>query len=218
MKIENGNRLISLIIGVSLSVIAFCSSSIFLDINDDAFARTIDNRNSFLINDRESPNILMLGDGSNRREAAITLFHRISFADDTLFPQRFESTSASTNDITLSDGMTLPARPTTLVVNKIQSNNTLVITLHSLNDKYMLTGTLKGSSKPSVNSTADNAQFSLTGNVSINKNKSYSVVATLAETKGKQITLTMGDAKTLTNFKATIDFSPPRGSEPLPGI
>ena len=61
---------------------------------------------------------------------AITLFHRTSFADDTLFPQTFDSSATSSNDITLSDGETLPARPTTLTINKIQANNTLALTLH----------------------------------------------------------------------------------------
>jgi hypothetical protein len=118
------------------------------------------------------------------------LFHRISFADDTLFPQMFESTPTSTNDISIDNGKTLPARPTTLTINKIQSNNTLVLALHSLNDKYLLTGDLKGSAKPAANSTADNAEFSLTGKININKNKSYPVVASLTETKSKEMTQT----------------------------
>ena len=143
------------------------------------------------------------------------LFHRISFADDTLFPQTFESTATSTNDITLDNGKTLPARPTTLIVNKIQSNNTLVLSLHILNDKYLLTGDLKGSAKPSANSTADNAEFSLTGKIDINKNKSYPVVASLTETKSKEITLTITAAKAPNNLKATLDFSPPRPPAPL---
>jgi len=45
------------------------------------------------------------------------------------------------------------------------------------------------------------------------------VVATLAENKGKQVTLTITDAKTPINFKVTIEFSPPHGGEqPLAGI
>jgi hypothetical protein len=45
------------------------------------------------------------------------------------------------------------------------------------------------------------------------------VVATLAENKGKQVTLTITDAKTPSNFKVTIEFSPPQGGEqPLAGI
>lgn len=143
------------------------------------------------------------------------LFHRISFADDTLFPQMFESTPTSTNDIIIDNGKTLPARPTTLTINKIQSNNTLVLALHSLNDKYLLTGDLKGSAKPAANSTADNAEFSLTGKININKNKSYPVVASLTETKSKEITLTITDAKAPNNFKTTLDFSPPRTPAPL---
>jgi hypothetical protein len=147
------------------------------------------------------------------------LFHPTSFADDTLFPQTFESSATSSNDITLSDGKTLPAMPTTLTINKNQANNTLVLTLHSLNDKYLLIGNLKGSAKPTANSNADNAQFPLTGSISINKDTSYSVVATLAENKGKQVTLTITDAKTPSNFKVTIGFSPPHGGEqPLAGI
>jgi hypothetical protein len=77
-----------------------------------------------------------------------------------------------------------------LTINKIQSNNTLVLALHSLNDKYLLTGDLKGSAKPAANSTADNAEFSLTGKININKNKSYPVVASLTETKSKEMTQT----------------------------
>ena len=164
------------------------------------------------------PNIIISDNLGNQDNAPITSFHSISFAEDTLFPQRFESNAASTNDISLNNGMTLPARPTTLTVNKIQSNNTLVLSLHSLNDKYLLTGNLKGSAKLGVNSTADDSQFSLTGNIIINKNKSYSVVATLDETKGKQVTLTMTDSKMPENFKATIGFSTPRGPEAMPGI
>ena len=80
------------------------------------------------------------------------MFHLTSFAHDTLFPQTFDSSASSSNDITLSDGKTLPARPTTITINKIQANNTLALTLHSLNDKYLLTGNLKGSVKPTANS------------------------------------------------------------------
>jgi hypothetical protein len=154
-------------------------------------------------------------DSSSTATTSAILLHPVSFSEDTLFPQTFESSATQTSDIMLANGTTLPPRPTTLTVNKIQSNNTLVLSLHSLNDKYLLTGDLKGPSKPAANSTADNAQFSLTGNITVNKSKSYSVIATLAESNTKQITLTITDAKTPNNFKATIDFSPPHPATPL---
>lgn len=154
-------------------------------------------------------------DSSSSATTSAILLHPVSFSEDTLFPQTFESSATQTSDIMLANGATLPPRPTTLTVNKIQSNNTLVLSLHSLNDKYLLTGDLKGPSKPAANSTADNAQFSLTGNITVNKSKSYSVIAKLAESNTKQITLTITDAKTPNNFKATIDFSPPHAATPL---
>jgi hypothetical protein len=222
---QHSVRLICIVVGVSLSIIGLHSSSILAslhnnnDNNNYVFAITSDTKNSiFLKQNMDFPNIIISDNLGNQDNAPITLFHSISFAEDTLFPQRFESSAASTNDISLNNGMTLPARPTTLTVNKIQSNNTLVLSLHSLNDKYLLTGNLKGSAKLGVNSTADDSQFSLTGNIIINKNKSYSVVATLDETKGKQVTLTMTDSKMPENFKATIGFSTPRGPEAMPGI
>jgi hypothetical protein len=154
-------------------------------------------------------------DSTSSATTSAILLHPVSFSEDTLFPQTFESSATQTSDIMLANGTTLPPRPTTLTVNKIQSNNTLALSLHSLNDKYLLTGDLKGPSKPAANSTADNAQFSLTGNITVNKSKSYSVIATLAESNTKQITLTITDAKTPNNFKATIDFSPPHAATPL---
>lgn len=154
-------------------------------------------------------------DSTSSATTSAILLHPVSFSEDTLFPQTFESSATQTSDIMLANGTTLPPRPTTLTVNKIQSNNTLALSLHSLNDKYLLTGDLKGPSKPAANSTADNAQFSLTGNITVNKSKSYSVIATLAESNTKQITLTITDAKTPNNFKATIDFSAPHAATPL---
>lgn len=154
-------------------------------------------------------------DSTSSATTSAILLHPVSFSEDTLFPQTFESSATQTSDIMLANGTTLPPRPTTLTVNKIESNNTLALSLHSLNDKYLLTGDLKGPSKPAANSTADNAQFSLTGNITVNKSKSYSVIATLAESNTKQITLTITDAKTPNNFKATIDFSPPHAATPL---
>lgn len=154
-------------------------------------------------------------DSTSSATTSAILLHPVSFSEDTFFPQTFESSATQTSDIMLANGTTLPPRPTTLTVNKIQSNNTLALFLHSLNDKYLLTGDLKGPSKPAANSTADNAQFSLTGNITVNKSKSYSVIATLAESNTKQITLTITDAKTPNNFKATIDFSPPHAATPL---
>ena len=138
----------------------------------------------------------------------ITMIQPISFVEDTLFPQSFVS-NPSGSDIALGNGTTLADRPITLTVNKIQSNNTLTLLLHSLNDKYLITGDLKGPAKLIANSTADNAQFSLKGNINLNKNTPYSVVGTLAETKTKGLTLTINDAKNPNNFKATIGFSPP---------
>lgn len=138
----------------------------------------------------------------------ITMIQPISFVEDTLFPQSFVS-NPSGSDITLGNGTTLADRPITLTVNKIQSNNTLTLLLHSLNDKYLLTGDLKGPTKLIANSTADNAQFSLKGNINLNKNTPYSVVGILAETKTKGLTLTINDAKNPNNFKATIGFAPP---------
>jgi hypothetical protein len=220
----NNNRLSYSLVCVGVSIVYIFSDSIFV-INNNEFAS--DNRNSPLIQSKDLHNNVVvldhngggISDYHDKADTiAITLFHRTSFADDTLFPQTFDSSATSSNDITLSDGKTLPARPTTLTINKIQTNNTLALTLHSLNDKYLLTGNLKGSAKPTANSDADNAQFPLTGNISINKNTSYSVVATLAEHKGKQITLTITDAKTPSNFKVTIEFSPPHGEQPLAGI
>jgi hypothetical protein len=223
MKV-NDNELFYSLVCIGVSIITICSVSIFL-INNNAFAS--DNGNSLLIQGKDFHNSITLGDDlgsiSDHHDKAdtigATLFHRTSFADDTLFPQTFESSATSSNDITLSNGKTLPARPTTLTINKIQANNTLALTLHSLNDKYLLTGNLKGSAKPTANSNADNAQFPLTGNISINKDTSYSVVGTLVEHQGKQITLTITDAKTPSNFNVTIEFSPPHGGEqPLAGI
>jgi hypothetical protein len=220
----NNNRLSYSLVCVGVSIVSICSVSFFV-INNNAFAS--DNRNSPLIQSKDLHNNVVvldhngggISDYHDKADTiAITLFHLTSFADDTLFPQTFDSSASSSNDITLSDGKTLPARPTTITINKIQANNTLALTLHSLNDKYLLTGNLKGSVKPTANSDADNAQFPLTGNISINKNTSYSVVATLAEHKGKQITLTITDAKTPSNFKVTIEFSPPHGEQPLAGI
>jgi predicted metallo-beta-lactamase superfamily hydrolase len=220
----NNNGLSYSLVCIGVSIVSICSVSIFV-INNNAFAS--DNRNSLLIQSKDFHNHVVvldhngggISDYHDKADTiAITLFHRTNFADDTLFPQTFDSSATSSNDITLSDGKTLPARPTTLTINKIQANNTLALTLHSLNDKYLLTGNLKGSAKPTANSDADNAQFPLTGNISINKNTSYSVVATLAEHKGKQITLTITDAKTPSNFKVTIEFSPPHGEQPLAGI
>jgi hypothetical protein len=203
---------IPIISGVSILLFFFMIHNI--NNNNDAFANV--SSNSMI----QTKGIGYTYDGifdssSTATTTSATLLHPVSFSEDTLFPQTFESSATQTSDIMLANGTTLPPRPTTLTVNKIQSNNSLVLSLHSLNDKYLLTGDLKGPSKPAANSTADNAQFSLTGNITVNKSKSYSVIATLAESNTKQITLTITDAKTPNNFKATIDFSPPHPATPL---
>ncbi|HZA07284.1 MAG TPA: hypothetical protein VE619_06235, partial [Nitrososphaeraceae archaeon] len=110
---------------------------------------------------------------------ATALFRSISFVDDTSFPQTFQSTASTSNEITLSNGKTLEARPITLTVNKIASNNTLIVNLHSLNDKYLLIGSLKGSSSKTIESTKDHTKFSLAGVITINKQTSYPVISNL---------------------------------------
>jgi hypothetical protein len=210
-------------------IIIVCSISIVLaisfDINSDhgndtasAFAVVSENRNDLLLTIKDSKydynSIAASKSSVIDGTQIIPTIHPISFAEDTLFPQSFES-NPSGSDITLSNGTTLADRPITLVVNKIQSNKTLTLSLHSLNDKYLLTGDLKGAAKLIANSTADNAQFSLKGNINLNKKTSYSVTGTLAESKTKGLTLTVNDAKNSNNFKATIGFSPPHSTGPL---
>jgi hypothetical protein len=158
-------------------------------------------------------------DTSISETKATAILRSISFADDTLFPQTFQSSASASNEITLSDGKVLEPRPTTLTVNKIASNNTLVVNLHSLNDKYLLNGSLKGSSSKTIENTKDHTTFSLAGVITINKQTSYSVISNLTETTNKQITLEISNAKNSGNFKASIGFAPPSGSEaPLAGI
>lgn len=216
---------------ISIAIIIVCSISIVLaisfDISSDhgsnnaasALAVVSENRNDLLLTIKDSKydyNSIAASKSSSVIDG-IQIFptiHPISFAEDTLFPQSFES-NPSGSDITLSNGTTLADRPITLAVNKIQSNNTLTLSLHSLNDKYLLTGDLKGPAKLIANSTADNAQFSLKGNINLNKKTSYSVTGTLAESKTKGLTLTVNDAKNPNNFKATIGFSPPHSTGPL---
>jgi hypothetical protein len=221
-------------LGVVISIgiiIIVCGISIvlaisYIDINSDngnddtasAFAVVSRNRNDLLLTIKDSKydynSIAASKSSVIDGTQIIPTIHPISFAEDTLFPQSFES-NPSGSDITLSNGTTLADRPITLVVNKIQSNNTLTLSLHSLNDKYLLTGDLKGAAKLITNSTADNAQFSLKGNINLNKKTSYSVTGTLAESKTKGLTLTVNDAKNSNNFKATIGFSPPHSQGPL---
>ncbi|HJT46553.1 MAG TPA: hypothetical protein VJ729_00105 [Nitrososphaeraceae archaeon] len=228
MKI-NTNRLlyswISVSFFITLIVIAIYGASIFVAIhgnNNSAFAIASNDRHGALIEDSLIPSTDSASDISYHETAPSTIamasFHQISFADDTMFPQTFQSSGTSSNDITLSNGNTLPARPITLTVNKIQANNTLVLTLHSFNDKYLLTADLRGPAKPTANSNADSAQFALTGSIIINKNTTYPVSATLSEDKGKQVTLSIAESKSPTNFKITLDFSPPHGEQPLAGI
>jgi hypothetical protein len=158
-------------------------------------------------------------DTSISETKATAILRSISFADDTLFPQTFQSSASASNEITLNDDKVLEPRPTTLTVNKIASNNTLVVNLHSLNDKYLLNGSLKGSSSKTIENTKDHTTFSLAGVITINKQTSYSVISNLTETTNKQITLEISNAKNSGNFKASIGFAPPSGSEaPLAGI
>jgi hypothetical protein len=158
-------------------------------------------------------------DTSVSETKATAIVRSISFADDTLFPQTFQSSASTSNEITLSDGKVLEARPTTLTVNKIPSNNTLVLNLHSLNDKYLLNGSLKGSSSKTIENTKDHTTFSLAGVITINKQTSYPVISNLTETTNKQITLEISNTKNSGNFKASIGFAPPSGGEaPLAGI
>ena len=212
---------------VSIAIIVCGISSIVLPlsfgVNSDhdnassAFAAVSGNRNDLLTMKVHYYNSIIAASKSSDIDGTqmmTTMIQPISFAEDTLFPQSFES-NPSGSDITLSNGTTLADRPITLTVNKIQSNNTLTLLLHSLNDKYLLTGDLKGPAKLIVNSTADNAQFSLKGIINLNKKASYSVVGTLAESKSKGLTLTVNDAKNQNNFKATIGFSPPHSQGPL---
>jgi hypothetical protein len=169
-------------------------------------------------------NILVLTKGIIPDDTVVSkkttaIFRSISFADDTSFPQTFQSTASASNEITLSNGKTLEARPTTLTVNKIASNNTLIVNLHSFNDKYLLIGSLKGPSSKTIENTKDHTKFSLAGVITINKQTSYPVISNLTETTNKQITLEISNTKNSANFKASIGFSPPSGGEaPLAGI
>jgi hypothetical protein len=148
-----------------------------------------------------------------------SLLHPISFANDTLFPQTFQSSAMASNEITLSNGNTLPARPMTITINKIASNNTLVITVYSFNDKYLLNGNLKGPANKPIENTKDHAKFSLAGVITLNKNTSFSVISNITETTNKQVTLDISNTKSSGNFKASIGFTPPSGGEaPLAGI
>jgi hypothetical protein len=148
-----------------------------------------------------------------------SLLHPISFANDTLFPQTFQSSAMASNEITLSNGNTLPARPMTITVNKIASNNTLVITIHSFNDKYLLNGNLKGPANKPIENTKDHTKFSLAGVITLNKNTSFSVISNITETTNKQVTLDISNTKSSGNLKASIGFTAPSGGEaPLAGI
>ena len=148
-----------------------------------------------------------------------SLLHPISFANDTLFPQTFQSSAMASNEITLSNGNTLPARPMTITINKIASNNTLVITVYSFNDKYLLNGNLKGPANKPIENTKDHTKFSLAGVITLNKNTSFSVISNITETTNKQVTLDISNTKSSGNFKASIGFTPPSGGEaPLAGI
>jgi hypothetical protein len=206
--------------------LAFVATSIIIGIS--AFlVMMLNNNGTFAIASGigSDDNILVLtkgiipDDSGVSKIKATAIFRSISFADDTMFPQTFQSTASASNEITLSNGKTLEARPTTLTVSKIASNNTLIVNLHSFNDKYLLSGTLKGSSSKTIENTKDHAKFSLAGVITINKQTSYPVISNLTETTNKQITLEISNTKNSGNFKASIGFSPPSGGEaPLAGI
>jgi len=196
---------ISIIIGISVFVVILNNNSTF------AIARGSGNDDDIFVHTK--------GIIPNDTSVSASILRSISFADDTLFPQTFQSSASTSNEITLSDGKVLEARPTTLTVNKIPSNNTLVLNLHSLNDKYLLNGSLKGSSSKTIENTKDHTTFSLAGVITINKQTSYPVISNLTETTNKQITLEISNTKNSGNFKASLGFAPPSGGEaPLAGI
>ena len=198
---------ISIIIGISVFVVILN--------NNSTFARGSGNDDDIFVHTKG----IIPNDTSVSETKATAILRSISFADDTLFPQTFQSSASTSNEITLSDGKVLEARPTTLTVNKIPSNNTLVLNLHSLNDKYLLNGSLKGSSSKTIENTKDHTTFSLAGVITINKQTSYPVISNLTETTNKQITLEISNTKNSGNFKASLGFAPPSGGEaPLAGI
>jgi hypothetical protein len=163
--------------------------------------------------------ISLLSNNNQNIQDINSLLHPISFANDTLFPQTFQSSAMASNEITLSNGNTLPARPMTITVNKIASNNTLVITIHSFNDKYLLNGNLKGPANKPIENTKDHTKFSLAGVITLNKNTSFSVISNITETTNKQVTLDISNTKSSGNLKASIGFTAPSGGEaPLAGI
>jgi hypothetical protein len=218
--VHNNDRLIYLLVSLGIPIIIS-----FFTMNHDSNATTSvtvvgENRNNNLLD--LTKNIVFNYNGAFSRSNSdidnaspiITMIQPISFVEDTLFPQSFVSNPGG-SDITLANGIKLEDRPITLTVNKIQSNNTITLSLHTLNDKYLLIGDLKGPAKLLTNSTADNALFSLKGNINLNKNTSHSVTGTLAESKSKGLTLTINDAQNPNNFKATIGFSPPHSEGPL---
>ena len=92
---QHSVRLICIVVGVSLSIIVLHSSSIPASLhnnNNDVFAITSDTKSSiFLTKNIDFPNIIISDNPGNQDNAPITSFHSISFAEDTLFPQSFES-------------------------------------------------------------------------------------------------------------------------------
>ena len=218
-KIEIMNSTMIIFSGMALVAIAMVSLFLLISsshINSILFGSQ--NRNGhdrFIYN---AGDIALLSN-NNQDKSINSLLHPISFANDTLFPQTFQSSASASNEITLSNGNTLPARPMTLTVNKIASNNTLVITVYSFSDKYLLNGNLKGSSSKPIENTKDHAKFSLAGVITLNKNSSFSVISNITETTNKQVTLDISNTKNSANFKASIGFTLPSGGEaPLAGI
>jgi hypothetical protein len=205
--------------GMALVVIAMVSSLLLISSPMSTLFRFQNNN----VHDRFTYNAGDIGLLSNNnhdiQDINRLLLHPISFANDTLFPQTFQSSAMASNEITLSNGNTLPARPMTITINKIASNNTLVITVHSFSDKYLLNGDLKGPANKPIENNIDHAKFQLAGVITLNKNTSFSVISNITETTNKQVTLDISNTKSSGNFKASIGFTPPSGGEaPLAGI
>jgi hypothetical protein len=204
--------------GIALVVIAMVSL-LLLSTSPMSILFRFQNNN---VHDRftySAGDIGLLSNNNQNIQDINSLLHPISFANDTLFPQTFQSSAMASNEITLSNGNTLPARPMTITINKIASNNTLVITVYSFSDKYLLNGNLKGPANKPIENTKDHAKFSLAGVITLNKNTSFSVISNITETTNKQVTLDISNTKSSGNFKASIGFTPPSGGEaPLAGI
>jgi len=204
--------------GIALVVIAMVSL-LLLSTSPMSILFRFQNNN---VHDRftySAGDIGLLSNNNQNIQDINSLLHPISFANDTLFPQTFQSSAMASNEITLSNGNTLPARPMTITINKIASNNTMVITVYSFSDKYLLNGNLKGPANKPIENTKDHTKFSLAGVITLNKNTSFSVISNITETTNKQVTLDISNTKSSGNLKASIGFTAPSGGEaPLAGI